>query len=324
MSETESVDTVAQDNAPQDNEGLTLEALERLAHAADTGATEELESKPEPETGSPSENQAPDGETGGENESSVGAEDGSLTTETETPAKSRSEKDAARLDKGWKTLNGRKEAFDAEREAFEKERAALERELEELRRLKASNTDDYRDAHGYTAEDYEKHSRAFKAEGEYEKSEWAEGEADRVREDAKRKAKEVETQVFQEKWSTNFEKMAEKHTELNDRTSDLSKRVLKLMQDKPFLTAYPEGIVDAVDVALMQLQRGEGEELKGKLEKAETELEEYKKKLSIGGSPPADRPSDTSFDGMKEEDQMRHLEKLAAEYDRGGSAMLGG
>ena len=313
MSTPESEVAVVQSSASDE---VTLESLEQMAHAADQGEIKEPERQPEPDTGEPEAE--PEGEAQTETESSVGAEDdGSLTSESETQKPTKAAKDNARLDKSWKKHNEDKEEFNAERSAFEKER-------EEFYRKKSEETGDYRDSEGRTSSDYERAAKDWEADGEYDKADWAKKQAEQVKADAQKQAREAESEAFKEKWSANFEKAAEENPDLNTRTSELYENVMTLMQQKPFLTSYPEGITDAVEVAKMHIERGKATELKESLEKTHKELEEYKSKLSISGSPPASRPGDASFDSLSEEDQFKKLERLAADYDRGGQAMIGG
>jgi len=315
MSTPESTESVAQDSATETEE-VTLEHLEQLANAADQGELDKPERKPEAE---PEEQPPPEqeGETL-ETESSVGAEDaGSLTGEPETTKPTKAEKDNSRLDKSWNKLNEKKDSFDADKAAFEQERTEFERS-------KAQQTDDYKDGEGYTSQDYERAARNWEEEGEYDKADWAKKQATTVNTEGQQRAQAADASVFQEKWSANFEKVAEANPDLNTRTSDLHQRVMKLIEDKPFLASYPDGILDAVEVAKMQSQQSEVKSLKENLEKSQLEVEEYKSKLSIGGSPPAGRPGDTSFNAMDEADQMKRLERLAAEYDSQGQPMIGG
>ena len=95
----------------------------------------------------------------------------------------------------------------------------------------------------------------MEADGEYDKADWAKKQAEKVNTEAKLKAQEADTKAFQEKWSDNFEKAAEENPDLNTRTSDLYQKVEALMRSKPYLTQYPEGILDAVEVAKMQLSK---------------------------------------------------------------------
>ena len=296
------------------NEEVTLETLENLADAIDRGETQEPERQPGNDPGE----STPEGETQTETESSVDAEgDGSLTSESEDSKPTKAEKDNARLDKTWKKVNEDKQSLAEEKAAFEKER-------EEFYRNKAQQTDEYRDANGQTAKDYERYAQQMEADGEYDKADWAKKQAEKVNTEAKLKAQEADTKAFQEKWSDNFEKAAEENPDLNTRTSDLYQKVEALMRSKPYLTQYPEGILDAVEVAKMQLSKSTEAELRDSLTKTQQELEEYKSKLSISGSPPADRPGEASFDNLSDEDQFKKLERLAAEYDRGGQALIGG
>jgi hypothetical protein len=318
MSTPESTVETAQDSAT--TEEVTLESLEQMAQAADQDAGVIPESKPEqpPEPEDESTETEPEGETQIETESPVGAEDdGSLTGETEATKPSKVEKGNVRLDKSWKKHNEEKESFATEKAEFERDR-------EEFKRHQAQNTDEYKDVDGYTAQDYERAAQNWEEEGEYDRAEWARKQVSKVGTEAQQKAQVAQSAVFQEKWSANFEKAAENNPDLNNRTSELHQNVLKLIEEKPFLASYPDGILDAVEISKMKTQKSEVAGLKESLKKSQEEVEEYKSKLSIGGSPPAGRPGDTSFDALSEGDQMKRLENLAAEYDSRGQPMIGG
>jgi hypothetical protein len=298
------------------NDEVTLESLEQMAEAVDRGETIEPESQPEPD---PGETQAePEGEAQVETESSVSADDdSSLKSESEETRPTKADKDNSRLDRSWKKHNESKEELAAERAAFEREREKYQRE-------KSKHTDDYKDSDGRTSQDYELYARQMEADGEYEKADWGRKAAERVKAEAANKAADAELKEFQQKWSENFNKLCEENPDLNNRTSKLYQTAESLIRDRQYLLQTPSGINDAVEYAKLLLEQSEKAELKDSLSKAEKEIEEYKSKLNISGSPPAERPGVTRNDKLSEEDQFKRLEKLAAEFDRQGQPLIGG
>jgi len=300
MSENTDGEVVAQDSAITE-----VQELEKLAQAYDSGVdvAEEPPKEPEPE---------PEVEAQ-EEETSVGAE----VTEGEAPKVTKADKDSARLDKTWKQVNEEKDRIKADKEALEEERRELERQ-------KANRTNEFKDSEGYTADDYRRTAKAWEQDGEYDRAEWAKKQADVVEKEAKDAQVNAEQEKFREEFQRNFDKAAEDNPDLNTRTSDLYTSVMQLMQDKPFLSSYPEGIVDAVEVVKMRGASKEADELKAKLSEAEKEIEEYKGKLSIGGSPPTDRLDGAKgFDDMSRTEREKALETIAEDFDRQGVSIFG-
>ena len=304
MSENTDGEAVAQNSA------LTEEQeLEKLAQAVDAGVEPEVVEEP------PKEPEPEPEEVVAQEEPSVGAE-GELT-EGEAPKATKADKDSARLDKTWKQVNEEKDRIKADK-------AALEEERRELERQKANRTNEFKDSEGYTADDYRRTAKAWEQDGEYDRAEWAKKQADVVEKEAKDAQVNAEQEKFREEFQRNFDKAAEDNPDLNTRTSDLHMGVMQLMQDKPFLSSYPEGIIDAVEVVKMRGASKEADELKTKLSEAEKEIEEYKGRLSIGGSPPTDRLSGArGFDDMSSEEQEKALEKVAEDFDRQGVSLFG-
>ena len=305
------------DNSPEN--GLAAEELEleKMARAMDAGeALKPPEPEPEPE---------PEVETEGEEKSSVSAEDdGSLITEGETPKPTREEKDAVRLDKTWRQVNDEKDRQKVEKDRLKSEREALDQERKELERQKAERVTEFKDSEGNTSDDYRKAAQNWHTEGEYERAKWAEQQAKKVEQQAQVAKQQAEQERFRDEFQRNFDQAAEEHPDLNTRTSELYQGVMQLMQDKPFLASYPEGVKDAVQVVRMRETSSRVKELETKLSGAEKEIEEYKGKLSIGGSPPADRPAGSkSFDDMNDSEREKALEELAGEFDRQGVSIFG-
>lgn len=302
MSENTDGEVVAQDSAITE-----VQELEKLAQAYDSGVdvAEEPPKEPEPE---PEEVVA-------QEEPSVGAE-GELT-EGEAPKATKADKDSARLDKTWKQVNEEKDRIKADKEALEEERRELDRQ-------KANRTNEFKDSEGYTADDYRRTAKAWEQDGEYDRAEWAKKQADVVEKEAKDAQANAEQEKFREEFQRNFDKAAEDNPDLNTRTSDLHKEVMQLMQDKPFLSSYPGGIIDAVEVVKMRGASREADELKARLSEAEKEIEEYKGKLSIGGSPPTDRLAGAKgFDDMSRTEREKALESIAEDFDRQGVSLFG-
>ena len=305
MSENTDGEAVAQDSA------LTEEQeLEKLAQAVDAGVepevVEEPPKEPEPE---------PEVEAQEETEPPVDAE--GVLTEGEAPKVTKADKDTARLDKTWKQVNEEKGRIKEAKEALEEERRELDRQ-------KANRTNEFKDSEGYTADDYRRTAKAWEQDGEYDRAEWAKKQADVVEKEAKDAQVNADQERFREEFQRNFDKAAEGNPDLNTRTSELYKDVTQLMQDKPFLASYPEGIVDAVEVVKMRGAAKVSDELKAKLSEAEKEIEEYKGRLSIGGSTPTARLDGAKgFNDMSSEEQEKALEKVAEDFDRQGVSLFG-
>lgn len=305
MSETDGAAVV--ENSAENALAAEEQELEQMAQAIDAGVEPEVKEPPgEPE---------PEVEAQEEIESSVDAE-GELT-EGESPKVTKADKDSARLDKTWKQVNEEKDRIRADKEALEQERKELDRQ-------KANRTNEFKDSEGYTADDYRKTAEAWEQDGEYDRAKWAKKQAEVVDKEAKDAQTNAAQEKFREEWQRNFDKAAEEHPDLNTRTSELHKDVMQLMQDKPFLSSYPEGINDAVEVVRMRGASLEAKELQAKLSEAEKEIEEYRGKLSIGGSPPTERLAGAKgFNDMTVDEQEKALEQVADDFDRQGVSIFG-
>lgn len=299
----------------------TMEELAAIAKAMDSGKSLEearesvVAPAPEPEEAKvePDESQTdPSSEPARPKveESSLGDDDSSLTGETEqaTPDISREAKDMERKMRSWKTLNEEKGKLQKEREEFEQSK-----EKWRLRQLEETN--EVRDEDGYSAMDYDKAANEFREDGETDLAVDAEEKASRLREQEREGAKKLQAKQFGDEFRRNYESARSKYPELGDHDSELFKRTEQVFLHYPELLGDSDGPRKAAWVASRDLMASKAETLQDENSQLRSELEEYKSKLSIGGSQPAPRPASREFMELKPEDRFRMLTDQAAQMD---------
>ena len=68
-------------------------------------------------------------------------------------------------------------------------------------------------------------------------------------------------------WNENLNRLVDKHPDLKDSNSSLHKKVAELLNSKAVLRQYPDGIVDAVEIAQLALKTDNSTGLADEVEK---------------------------------------------------------
>jgi len=242
------------------------------------------------------------------------------TQEEEQPKSkySRAKKSQDRANKSWREVNEAKAALKAEREELEAQKKAYqdghEKSLEEIQQR--TNTSHY------SPEEYESIAQEFEDEGDHANAEAARKAAKQARQTATEQEQKKQQAEFVSKWDTNWKQATATHKDLNNQESDLFKMVGQLLERKPVLTQYPEGITDAVEAADMYLKANRSSDLEKQVSDLKKQVAEYEEKLTLNGSQPGGTMQIESFDKLSADRQRDELLKAMSSADEAGVGMF--
>lgn len=242
------------------------------------------------------------------------------TQEEEEPKSkySRAKKSQDRANKSWREVNEAKAALKKEREELEAQKKAYqdghEKSLEEIQQR--TNTS------RYSPEEYESIAQEFEDEGDHANAEAARKAAKQARQTATEQEQKKQQAEFVSKWDTNWKQATATHKDLNDQESELFKMVGQLLERKPVLTQYPEGITDAVEAADMYLKANRSSDLEKQVSDLKKQVAEYEEKLTLNGSQPGGTMQIESFDKLPADRQRAELLKAMSSADESGVGMF--
>ena len=231
---------------------------------------------------------------------------------------SRAKKSQDRANKSWREVNEAKAALKKEREELEAQKKAYqdghEKSLEEIQQR--TNTS------RYSPEEYESIAQEFEDEGDHANAEAARKAAKQARQTATEQEQKKQQAEFVSKWDTNWKQATATHKDLNDQESELFKMVGQLLERKPVLTQYPEGITDAVEAADMYLKANRSSDLEKQVSDLKKQVAEYEEKLTLNGSQPGGTMQIESFDKLSADRQRAELLKAMSNADESGVGMF--
>ena len=231
---------------------------------------------------------------------------------------SRAKKSQDRANKSWREVNEAKAALKKEREELEAQKKAYqdshEKSLEEIQQR--TNTS------RYSPEEYESIAQEFEDEGDHANAEAARKAAKQARQTATEQEQKKQQAEFVSKWDTNWKQATATHKDLNDQESELFKMVGQLLERKPVLTQYPEGITDAVEAADMYLRANRASDLEKQVSDLKKQVAEYEEKLTLNGSQPGGTMQIESFDKLPADRQRAELLKAMSNADESGVGMF--
>ena len=243
-------------------------------------------------------------------------------TEGEEKSKSkysRAKKTQERANKTWRDVN-------AEKAAVKKERQELEAQQKAFAEQQSASRDEItqRSAQSrYSPEEYEAIAKEFEDEGDHANAEAALKAAKQAREAVAEQDAKSQQAKFVAKWDSNWKAAAAEHGDLNDQNSELFKMVGRLLEQKPVLTQYPEGITDAVEGATMYLKANRSTELEKQVSELKKQLAEYEEKTQLNGSQPGGNILEVeSFDKLPVDQQRSELMKAMQQADDTGMDMF--
>lgn len=232
---------------------------------------------------------------------------------------SRAKKTQDRANKTWREVNAEKAALKKEREELEAQRQALteqqDKSLAEIQQKTATSR--------YSPDEYEAIAKEFEDEGDHANAEAARKAADQARSAVKEQDAKAQQAKFVSAWDTNWKSQAKEHKDLNDQDSELFKMVGQLLERKPVLTQYPEGINDAVEGAVMYLQANRSASLEKQVSDLKKKVAEYEEKTQLNGSQPGSNILQVeSFDKLSTDKQRAELMKAMQQSDDSGAGMF--
>ena len=232
---------------------------------------------------------------------------------------SRAKKTQDRANKTWREVNAEKSALKKEREELEAQRQALteqqDKSLAEIQQKTATSR--------YSPDEYEAIAKEFEDEGDHANAEAARKAADQARSAVKEQDAKAQQAKFVSAWDTNWKSQAKEHKDLNDQDSELFKMVGQLLERKPVLTQYPEGINDAVEGAVMYLQANRSASLEKQVSDLKKKVAEYEEKTQLNGSQPASNILQVeSFDKLSTDKQRAELMKAMQQSDDSVAGMF--
>ena len=241
-------------------------------------------------------------------------------TEEKSQSKySRAKKTQERANKTWREAN-------AEKNSVKKERAELEAERKAFQSQQSVSRDEItqRSAQSrYSPEEYEALAKEFEDEGDEANAQSATKAAKQAREAIAEQDAKSQQAKFVAKWDSNWKSAAAEHGDLNDQNSDLFKMVGRLLEQKPVLTQYPEGITDAVEGATMYLQANRSASLEKQVSDLKKQVAEYEEKTQLNGTQPGGNILRVeSFDQLPVDQQRDELMKAMQQADDTGAGMF--
>ena len=232
---------------------------------------------------------------------------------------SRAKKTQDRANKTWREVNAEKAALKKEREELAAQRQALteqqDKSLAEIQQKTATSR--------YSPEEYEAIAKEFEDEGDHSNAEAARKAADQARSAVKEQDAKAQQAKFVSQWDANWKSQAKEHKDLNDQNSELFKMVGQLLERKPVLTQYPEGINDAVEGAVMYLQANRSASLEKQVSDLKKKVAEYEEKTQLNGSQPGSNILQVeSFDKLSTDKQRAELMRAMQQADDSGAEMF--
>lgn len=218
---------------------------------------------------------------------------------TEKPVSKREKKSQERLELSWNKTNEAK--------------AELKREREEFEKSKQEHADD-----GTSPEEYRELAERYKEDGESDLAELAE-----------QKAKEVEGRREQQKhqdvadgvkgqWDENLKDLQAQYPDLGKSDTEMSRGVEHVLDQRPYLKGYPEGIQDAVEFVNSKIASKKVESLEKTNGDLKAEIDELRQQTSVTGSPPARESAPKSpNEGSQEQIRGKLFDALKAADDSG-------
>ena len=262
----------------------------------------ETQADPPPEPGQP--------ESNGELTPSSGGES-SLTEKTEPTELdiSREAKEMERKMRSWSSLN-------AEKEKHQKRVDEFDQRQEKWKLQQLEDTNELRDEEGYSAKDYDKVEADFREDGEKDLANEAKDNAKSLRESERETAKKLNQKDFSKSFHENYASARKNYPDLGNHDSELFKRTEQVFLHYPELLGDTDGPRKAAWVASRDILATQAESFRDENQRLTNELDEYKSKLSIGGSQPAPRPANKEFMDMDTDARFKMLTDNAAQMDR--------
>jgi hypothetical protein len=218
---------------------------------------------------------------------------------TEKPASNREKKSQERMELSWSKTNEAK--------------AELKKEREEFERSKQEHADD-----GTSPGEYRELAERYKEDGETDLAELAEQKAQEVEGRREQQKHQDVADGIKGKWDDNLKDLQAQYPDLNESDTEMSRGVEHVLDQRPYLKGYPEGIQDAVEFVNSKIASKKVESLEKTNGDLKAEIDELKQQTSVTGSPPAREAAPKGpNEGSQEQIRGKLMDALKAADDSG-------
>lgn len=233
--------------------------------------------------------------------------------ETPNPAKSnRDDKSTERATKTWEEINSEKNRLAEERARFEREKQEFE--------VKATAVRDAAKKAEASAEELESYAKEWEQEGRDDLAKEARLRAANIRAEAKVIEQRSKEAAFKAAQNKVIGELVKENPDLSKEDSELSKNLNKLLQAKPALLSYPDGIRDAVQFLKSQTAVTKVAALEKEVAELKQQLAAKEKLLQPSGGGSSAPASGQRIENMPVDDAIKVLrEQVRAAADRGES-----
>ena len=161
----------------------------------------------------------------------------------------------------------------------------------------------------------------YKEDGETELAELALEKAKEVeaRKIANEQSKVAES--IQSDWTENLKDLQEQYPELKDSSSEMARGVEIILDQRPRLRAYSEGIQDAVEFVVSKIAAKKVESLQKENGDLKAQVDELTKQTSVTGAPPGRESTPKNFDDMSQAQQREKLVEALRNADEQQAGM---
>ena len=272
------------------------ETLLAALEVADTPPGEETPKSEELASDTSESEEAADN-TPAETEPEAKAEE-EVTGETSEPS-NREKKSQERMELSWNKTNEAK--------------AELKREREEFEAQKQQYSDDQT-----SPEEYRDLAKQYTDDGESELAELALEKANEVEGRREQQKHQDVADGIKGQWNENLKDLQAQYPDLNKSDTEMSRGVEHVLDQRPYLKGYPEGIQDAVEFVNSKIASKKVESLEKTNGDLKAEIEELKQQTSVTGSPPGREAAPKGpSEGSQEQVRGKLFDALQAADDEG-------
>lgn len=178
-------------------------------------------------------------------------------------------KDQERLAKSWAKLNEEKARLAKLKAELERTKAELEAKAAEI-----DAQDPAKKIEALTAA-----IQAYEADGRTDLAQAARLQLKAIEQQLEERKRQSSLNKILAEQKKLYAKLVDENPELADEESQLYKAFREVLEKKPVFSTYPEGVIDAFELAKTMLAASEAEQLRKELSDAKARLAELEKKL---------------------------------------------
>lgn len=280
------------------------ETLLAALNAADTPASEKPQESEELASDNQNDEKSSSPPKQEDQAKELEAETPEETSDAETeekPLSNREKKSQERMELSWNKTNDAK--------------AELKKEREEFEAQKQQHSDDQT-----SPDDYRELAERYKEDGETELAELALGKAEEVEQRRNQKKQSKVADGIKASWDENLKDLQAQYPDLEKSDTEMSRGVEHVLEQRPYLKGYPEGIQDAVEFVNAKIMSKEVEALQKDKGDLETKVAELTKQTSVTGAPPG---RESRAKGSSEAPKGQVRDKLLAALQEADDNQIG-